>query len=1472
MSDNLNRPVIKYNNIALFQSDTGANSTRSNSGHHLSFLPYVQSMDFSFDVNRNNSSAIGTKNFINQSSQIGPDVLFTINTLEDFGDLFNNLFKDNDTIKDNKNLETDRNFYAVIGENGGNDISGKDLSGQDVLSFGNCFLDSITLSQSVNSFLTSSYSFTASNVQAQKAENRVVYYNDFENLDIQDYDQAFYSSSENKVVGSVGGELTAADLEDGRGLTVTRTHLDGIDFGEGDGIAQTENRSGLKGNRSLVIYDGALINRVGFSGFEPDVNYATSGTFLNRNGLFRINYETGSVGLQGYPGKRSLKSTQTQIGDTTGTFNITGILGTKDGLMPNQGQIVLSHRKSGNWAQVDYVDRNFSAIPANTVTIQNFVTEPGESQYIYISGSAPLTWGEAYSGAASNNSTSGNGRLAVIDTAEKYQKLLQYLTGNGTNELAGNHSFAWIGLTDTGSNDEGTPSAPSDFSWINGVSYNYNGLGTGFVSGQGVGSTQPDNSQGAGHPVSGEDFVHIYPGTGDPNTNYQVNQASRWNDADFSGAFGAGTPRVQMVSGYILERIITSTHLSDLTIRKLDEYEVDAPSLDLTGDQSQSTKAYFSGIDSYYTNQTGKLIPHSKTNISIKRNSFEPDEFVTTLLNEDVNPETGTPIVLRLRSRFLSSVPNANPLDSEQLTVEIPRGNVVMNELELNRGISCAKIKIKDGDFQLLDSGRFDTHNSSTANHGTLAEAQAFLDSFEDGEMLALVSCDSIAGGGIIDGVGDNVYNITSTERNGFLTSITNRLKNDFGCTIADTITARDMLNFVSIKGGSPIYEELGVDDSPTRYSENFEEPQATVHLPKNSSEFLFQSNAIQSFDLNLPIARKPIYSLGKKHPIKRKTIYPNLGSISINSIVSDLPSTHNQTDGSGIQDTTQNLKTFLQTDGDFTISISGQNQSDETFNILLKEAKLDSKNFNSSIGSNSESSLSFSFDVDKVQNSKRLFNKTKGLSHGYSMHKINSEYTGYCMKLQQLGHAGVGAVAEVRFDEPSGIITQHSKIDIVSGSSSAKNLGEFVTEPVAQIANFTTGGNLIEDYAQFSVFDQLFTGTDVQGIHASTIGYPNFDSTNLGRLVAPLTGDLYGKIINSVFADRLKYKVKGFVADVTGSVTLKPSNSYNGGGGWTPSGEGNLVLSQTGEFTYEFIGTRMTSNSYQPNFGSFMLVFDSGDAIHMTNISFEVTQPEPHIVTWYDQFGSNNISGITDAYTGIDNNGNSRYYSGMMPYLSTGGFSDEGVYTSTEFIPAMRVNNRHERISGFSTGDANVFFGAKFNQELNFKTDGSAISWVGTLYDQTHEPQLGVEVNVLLGNSAARRNDIFYMVSNGNDPAGRRQISVDGIGPYNAHAATSFNNNEFTSLQLGFHGGYEAYQPFTGQLFQQAFVYESGFTGIDALGFMDGDGVQNPIDSNRDAYYGRWDMRELVISSGSFLSGQKNEICGDQTGRFNIT
>ena len=167
MSVNLDRPIITYETSAFFQSSSPSYDLASNSGENLSFVPFVQGVDFSFDIPMDSVASIGTKSFVNRSNTISPNIDFSIKTLENFGHLFSNLFVSG-AIKDD--LDDDTNFYAVIGDKKGFDVSNRSLSGVDVLGFGNCFLKNVQISQSINGLMTSDYSFTASNIQAQKLE------------------------------------------------------------------------------------------------------------------------------------------------------------------------------------------------------------------------------------------------------------------------------------------------------------------------------------------------------------------------------------------------------------------------------------------------------------------------------------------------------------------------------------------------------------------------------------------------------------------------------------------------------------------------------------------------------------------------------------------------------------------------------------------------------------------------------------------------------------------------------------------------------------------------------------------------------------------------------------------------------------------------------------------------------------------------------------------------------------------------------------------------------------------------------------------------------------------------------------------------------------------------------------------------------------------------------------------------------
>lgn len=159
---NSQRPVITYENVYLLKGKPGAHSLQNNSGAAISSVEYVQGINFSVDNTRTNLGAVGAKGFIDKSIRTAPDVQLTVNVLETFRDesLFSGL------ISGNHNL--DQNFYAIIGNKRSVDFKDISMDGSDAISFGNCFLNSVAISQSTNGILTSQYSYVGSNLEAQK--------------------------------------------------------------------------------------------------------------------------------------------------------------------------------------------------------------------------------------------------------------------------------------------------------------------------------------------------------------------------------------------------------------------------------------------------------------------------------------------------------------------------------------------------------------------------------------------------------------------------------------------------------------------------------------------------------------------------------------------------------------------------------------------------------------------------------------------------------------------------------------------------------------------------------------------------------------------------------------------------------------------------------------------------------------------------------------------------------------------------------------------------------------------------------------------------------------------------------------------------------------------------------------------------------------------------------------------------------
>ena len=109
-------------------------------------------------------------------------------------------------------------------------------------------------------------------------------------------------------------------------------------------------------------------------------------------------------------------------------------------------------------------------------------------------------------------------------------------------------------------------------------------------------------------------------------------------------------------------------------------------------------------------------------------------------------------------------------------------------------------------------------------------------------------------------------------------------------------------------------------------------------------------ANHVQSVSLSLPLSRTPIQRLGSKFPFARSVDFPVNVSLSASAILNDTQ--HN------------NLSTALE-NGAKQINITILDSNSHTaIKYHLKEAKLDSESFSSSIGANKSVDLTFSAQV----------------------------------------------------------------------------------------------------------------------------------------------------------------------------------------------------------------------------------------------------------------------------------------------------------------------------------------------------------------------------------------------------------------------------------------------------------------------------------------------------------------------------
>lgn len=169
----MGRP-ISYEMQMMFVGSPGAFEEAMNTGSGITRLDYIQSYDFSFNVERNPLKQIGSDSFATRQTQFAPDV--NLNIQYYLNDGWNDKFIGLDISPDSSGnpFDTilsstgDRNFYVSIAQDDGIDQNLKSgIVNSNVLGIGNCYITNYEISVSVNELATVSCSFVGGNANVQ---------------------------------------------------------------------------------------------------------------------------------------------------------------------------------------------------------------------------------------------------------------------------------------------------------------------------------------------------------------------------------------------------------------------------------------------------------------------------------------------------------------------------------------------------------------------------------------------------------------------------------------------------------------------------------------------------------------------------------------------------------------------------------------------------------------------------------------------------------------------------------------------------------------------------------------------------------------------------------------------------------------------------------------------------------------------------------------------------------------------------------------------------------------------------------------------------------------------------------------------------------------------------------------------------------------------------------------------------------
>tara|TARA_R110000772_G_scaffold63728_3_gene142556 strand:+ start:311 stop:1348 length:1038 start_codon:yes stop_codon:yes gene_type:complete len=162
MTTNAIRPRITYENVSLLKGGATSYLNASNNASSINLIPLVQDFSFSFNTKTEDVLTLGDKFYSKRVNRYDVDVNLDITLFETFEDMFSGFFSGAALLDD---LNKDVSFYSLIGKKTNSDnFSDAD----ETINFGNAFIESFSMSQSKNEALSSKYSYSCSNVNAEE--------------------------------------------------------------------------------------------------------------------------------------------------------------------------------------------------------------------------------------------------------------------------------------------------------------------------------------------------------------------------------------------------------------------------------------------------------------------------------------------------------------------------------------------------------------------------------------------------------------------------------------------------------------------------------------------------------------------------------------------------------------------------------------------------------------------------------------------------------------------------------------------------------------------------------------------------------------------------------------------------------------------------------------------------------------------------------------------------------------------------------------------------------------------------------------------------------------------------------------------------------------------------------------------------------------------------------------------------------